>query len=260
MDLKNFYLENVKESDYHYRFKKNIEDINNTYCSWAEDTIETEIYKFDVDDAEDAINKFKELCQPGVEFSDEKKCWFYLITFYLNSLGYVIKEFPKVLARPPYDPLDFAYKDIVNKLVSQGKACNGVVRWATRRSFVSQFTFDFKSSNIILNDDINEKFMEISTRQANFNSMSKDEKIAEIVNIIENILKKNGKYLELDYSKICCDFITDNQIKKYKQMMQCFRHCSDESISERKSYTEKQKDFLIDYGLTIVKVIYNSQK
>lgn len=68
-------------------------------------------YKFEVHDAEEAIEKFRELCQPGVSFSDnEQKCWFYLITYYLYKMGYEIKEFPKVLARPPVEPSDFTYK------------------------------------------------------------------------------------------------------------------------------------------------------
>ena len=38
--------------------------------------------------------------------------------------------------------------------------------------------------------------------------------------------------------------------------MQCFRHCTDEALKERKSYSEKQKNFFVDYGLTIVKAIH----
>lgn len=39
--------------------------------------------------------------------------------------------------------------------------------------------------------------------------------------------------------------------------MQCFRHCTKKAITERKRYSEEQKNFLVDYGLTIVKAIYN---
>lgn len=38
--------------------------------------------------------------------------------------------------------------------------------------------------------------------------------------------------------------------------MHCFRHATSEAIAERKIYTEEQKNFFVDYGLTIVKVIY----
>lgn len=39
--------------------------------------------------------------------------------------------------------------------------------------------------------------------------------------------------------------------------MQCFRHATNEAILERNSYSEKQKSFFVDFGLTIIKVIYN---
>ena len=37
--------------------------------------------------------------------------------------------------------------------------------------------------------------------------------------------------------------------------MHCFRHAADDAIAERSTYSEEQKDFFVDYGLTIVKVI-----
>lgn len=106
-------------------------------------------------------------------------------------------------------------------------------------------------------ESINQKFIEISTRQASFDSMHTDEKIAEIANLIENMLKRDGKFVMIDYSKVCCGFITDNVVKDYRKKMQCFRHCSDEAIEERKSYSEDQKNFFVDYGLTIVKAIHS---
>ncbi len=42
--------------------------------------------------------------------------------------------------------------------------------------------------------------------------------------------------------------------------MQCFRHSSNEAISERGDFTKEQKSFLVDFGLAIVKVIHSLQK
>ena len=86
--------------------------------------------------------------------------------------------------------------------------------------------------------------------------MSIDEKIAEIANLIENMLKKNGKFSALDYSQICFDYITGDTIKNYRKKIQCFRHAASESIMERASFTKEQKTFFIDFGLTILKVIH----
>ena len=104
---------------------------------------------------------------------------------------------------------------------------------------------------------IDQKFIEISNRQASFNNMSTEEKLAEIANLIENLLKKNGKFVKPDYSKVCFSYITDDMVANYRKKMHCFRHATDEAIKERNSYTEEQKNFFVDYGLTIVKVIYS---
>lgn len=39
--------------------------------------------------------------------------------------------------------------------------------------------------------------------------MSNDEKLAETANLIENLLKKNDKFISLDYSQICFEYISD---------------------------------------------------
>ena len=44
------------------------------------------------------------IVQTNYLFSGENKIWFYLVTYYLHSSGYEIKEFPRILARPPVDP------------------------------------------------------------------------------------------------------------------------------------------------------------
>ena len=76
MDLKDFYFQNVTETEYHYRFRKSIEDVNHVYDITGDEEVED--YEFYVYDAEEAITKFRELCQPEVTFDKEKKCWFYL--------------------------------------------------------------------------------------------------------------------------------------------------------------------------------------
>ena len=150
MDLKKFYFENITEEEYHFRFFDAIKNVNKTYniFNGYEDSKD---YEFEVYDAEEAILKFKELCQPETSFADnEKKCWFYLVSYYLYKMGYEIKEFPRILARPPVDPNDFTYNDIRNRLVAEGKDDNGTVRYATRRVFVSNLTFSIKQNQVAI--------------------------------------------------------------------------------------------------------------
>lgn len=119
MDLKEFYFQNIKESEYHHRFLNSVKKVNYTYNLFTGEE-ETQDYQFEIYDVEEAITKFKELCQPDVNFSPENKCWFYLITYYLNTLGYEIKEFPRILARPPAEPADFTYGEIRNRIIALG--------------------------------------------------------------------------------------------------------------------------------------------
>lgn len=256
MDIKEFYFQNIQESEYHHRFYDSIKNVNRRYNIF-DGYKEVDDYAFEVFDVEEAISKFKELCQPEVSFdSNEKKCWFYLVTYYLYKTGYQIKEFPRVLARPPVDPSDFTYGDIRNKIISQGGDDNGTVRYATRRTFVASLTFELNSSHIGIDNSIDQKFIEISNRQASFNNMSTDEKLSEIANLIENMLKKDGTFITPNYSSICFDYISNETVTSYRKKMQCFRHATSEAIEERKSYSEEQKSFFVDFGLTIIKVIH----
>lgn len=254
MDLKSFYFQNIHKDEYHYRFYKSIENANQVDNIFI-DYMEVEDYEFEVYDAEEAITKLRELFQPEVSFCNQKKCWFYLLTYYLYKIGYIIKEFPRLLARPPVDPSDFTYGEIRNRIISEGGDEDGTVRYAVRRSFVAKLTFEQKSTYVDIDDSINQKFIEISNRQASFNNMSSDEKLAEIANLIENLIKKNDKFITLDYSTICFDYISNDVVKNYRTRMHCFRHATEAAISERKAYSEEQKSFFVDYGLTIVKVI-----
>ena len=99
MDLKEFYFQNIKESEYHHRFLNSVKKVNYTYNLFTGEE-ETQDYQFEIYDVEEAITKFKELCQPDVNFSPENKCWFYLIT-------YLVRESKKMI-----DPHEFRLRQI----------------------------------------------------------------------------------------------------------------------------------------------------
>ena len=90
MDLKEFYFQNITDAEYHSRFRKSIENVNMVYNIFT-GAEEVEDYEFVIYDAEEAITKYRELCQPDVNFDNEKKCWFYLISYYLYKIGFEIK-------------------------------------------------------------------------------------------------------------------------------------------------------------------------
>lgn len=256
LDLRKFYLDNVEQSEYYYRFRDVVVHVNetrNVFCGIQE----TYDYTFEVFDTEEAIEKFKILCMSENEnYDKEAQCWFYLILYYLYKHGYVLEQFPKLVERPPEDTYDFVNREIRTRLIADGKESNGTEGYAIRRTFVGSFTFKQKNQYIDFGKELEAKFRRISTRDAEFQAMSRDEKLAEIVNLIENLLKKDDKYLKLNYSEICEEFLNDDIIKKYKKILQCFRHSAEHSIEERSTFTDDKKDFFIDFGIVIVKTIH----
>ncbi|AFA50210.1 hypothetical protein [Acetobacterium woodii] len=65
MDIKEFYFQNILEEEYHYRFYDSIKNVNAIYNIFS-GYEEVDDYKFEVYDTEEAITKFRELCQPDV--------------------------------------------------------------------------------------------------------------------------------------------------------------------------------------------------
>jgi hypothetical protein len=105
--------------------------------------------------------------------------------------------------------------------------------------------------------DLDDLFKLISTREASFQEMSIDEKLKEIGNLIEYLLKQDGKYKSIDYRLLTSGFLNEDTIKDFRKNLQCFRHSAQNSLNERKSYAKNQKMFFIEFGITICNVIYN---
>ena len=92
IDLREYYLDNISEDDYYYRFFSLIEGVNRTYNVFYGEE-ETQGFEFLVHDEIEAIEKFRLLCQPGNEPErNEDRCWFYVVAYYLNAHGYVIEQ------------------------------------------------------------------------------------------------------------------------------------------------------------------------
>ena len=53
------------------------------------------------------------------------------------------------------------------------------------------------------------------------------------------------------------EYVDDEIIKKYRKQIQCFRHSSNNALEERKQFSDEEKEFIIDYGITIIKLIYS---
>lgn len=253
INLLDYYKKNIKKEDYYYRFynfiltepERRKQELEFVFGSSNFENEENSF--FEIFDEEEAIEKFKKLCEPNLTFDDKNKSLFFLLCYFLNDCGYQIEEFPRILARPPEEPTDFTIKDIRNRAFSLKLDEDGTVRYNIRRKIVEDLNFKKSLENKVY-EDINLKFQEISTRNARFENMSTDEKIKEIINLIENLLKKDGKYIEINFESITYNLIDNKTIIDFKKKIQCFRHSSEESLKERRQFSEKQKQFIIDYG------------
>lgn len=257
MELREYYINNVQNHEYHFCFFEEINNVNKVYNVFNGE-VEKYDYKFNVKSEEEAIRKFKNICRKNSSYyNQEDKCWFYLLTYYLMKMGYEIKEFPELLTNPPASPEEFISRDIMNKILETVPISLITPRY--RNFFIEKLTFK-KVNYKTLNKDIESKFVEISTRSAGFNDMTIDEQLSETVNLIENYLKKNDKFINVDYSLIALDFISDDIVRKYKGSLQCFRHASEKALKERENFSEDQKLFMREFGILIIEIIHKLLK
>lgn len=149
IDLVEYYKNNVKKDDYYYRFynqlitipekeQKAMEELDWIGNEYIDDT------RFEVFDEEDAIKRFKELCEPDEDMTsnNDNIDLFYYICFFLKDSGYCIEEFPRLLERPPLEPFKFTYNEIRDKAIERGMVEeNGTVKYNSRRKIVADLHF-----------------------------------------------------------------------------------------------------------------------
>lgn len=253
MNLIDFYKKNIKEDDYYYKYFQDFDNYNNTVTDSFGFEYKDD-YNYDVFDIQEAIERFKGICYPPESFSDQEKLMFIALCYYFKSMGYSIDKFPDFLERPK-DVYTFSYTMIRNKIHLLGNF-SGTVSWEKRRQFINELKFTKKNNTQIMIDDLKSKILLISTRGADFDGMPFDEQLKEIANLLEYIGKENDKFVDVNYENITSGILDVEKIKEYRKQLQCFRHASKESISERKLFDENQKKFLIDFGIVICNHTY----
>lgn len=245
LNLRTFYLNNIKNISPYNKYRKDI----------LNEDFEILIY----DDINEAIQEFKELVQPDNENVYSDKLYFrkfILICFYLNYHGYYIVQFPNFLSHPT-TLSEFAYNNIRSHLITEGKSDNGTVRWAERRLLINELEFEPKDKfSTDFSESIEQKFQEISTRGATFDSMSSPEKLKEIANYLENHLKLERKFQPINEKQLL-NLISNDTVKKYRGILQCYRHSSNQSLVERSKLKGNEK-FLISFGIAIINGLHDN--
>lgn len=110
--------------------------------------------------------------------------------------------------------------------------------------------------SIELSGSLEEKIKHISTRSAKFYEMSQDEKLKELVNLFEYMLKEDNKYRLINIENYSFNLIDFETFKAFKKRLQAFRHSNLNALEQRKNYSDEEKKFLIDYGIVLCNAIY----
>lgn len=97
----------------------------------------------------------------------------------------------------------------------------------------------------------------VSTRNAKFDQMTLDEKLGNINEALEHLLKEEKGYLKIDYDSIFNGLIKESDVVNYRKLTHCFRHGSKDSIQSRTLINDKQKLFLVNYGLSLCMALVN---
>lgn len=233
------------------RFFKDNSDPKSYYSKFHNQLATIHDEQFVYVDRQEIIDRFRLICKPPEVEYDNDNNEFLLLCFWLNKNGYVVKEFPNLLSRPT-SLANFAYNDI-RKYIQKERGSDGTVQWWERRELCDNLSITTNASFQLMPDDIEEKIRLISTRGAEFDGMTVDEKLQNLNNLIENLLKPNskGKYLSINYNDVFFGFISEDDVKQYRKRTQPFRHATEDTLRERASIPENEKKLLASLGVFI---------
>lgn len=152
------------------------------------------------------------------------------------------------------------FKNLQSILEEYGTHLPDELKVIILKKYEPMFTLKNSSIEFINSEDnIDEVLSLVSTRNARFDEMADDEKLGNLNIAIEHMLKNGKKYIDFDYNDTFLGFITKDNITGFRNATHCFRHAA-ENIEKRRGYTNIQKKFLANYGLTICMAILNKRK
>lgn len=111
-------------------------------------------------------------------------------------------------------------------------------------------------SEIFPDPEIEKIFTEINGKNWD-HDIDHDNIIRLISDSIENMLKKNGKYIELTPFK---NYFDNNDFKEFRKTLHSFRHSDEKSLQERSSFAHDEKRALIYLGFSYLTYINSNIK
>lgn len=245
INLRNFFLDNCKSEDYYSQWYKEIRDeylIGDFLVSeQKEDLVVMGVTQI--------ITMYKSMLYPE---NSIEKLDFILMNFYLKENGYIIQNFPNQINQPRFDFSEEIRQYMIASGVTDYETL-GKVTWQERRNYINNLIFE-KSDNVFIEQEIDELFKKISTRDSSFNDMTIDEKLKEISNCLMGLIDNYGVP---NFSNNVNEYVSSKKVKSLKGKLQCFRHSEDWALNERKNFSEPDKEILIEAGILYIRQYKN---
>lgn len=119
--------------------------------------------------------------------------------------------------------------------------------------------FSINKNSNLSNDSI-KTLKDISLSSIDYINFTDDGKIRYLNEAIEFLLKdQNGKYVEIN-EDMFFGLISNNNCKEYRKKTQIFRHQTKCDIENRNNLKDYEKNFLVNYGETIVNRLLHLKK
>lgn len=251
INLLEYFDDNVKDT-YYERYKFALKRSGQYY----EDDYyykESNILDYSVYDEIEMEEKFRSICQPSNYYSDYEETWFFLISFYFFKNKIYIRQFPKIFERPK-GLAQFACDEIRKYAFNNGYTNGDMtkVEWSVRRKIIDELIFEKNIQGVIPSDKTIELINMIESNSTSWQSMQLDAKLSALNNSIEYCLKNNGKFVSISNINHISDFI---KCKEFRTITHCMRHGSKEALEERKKFSDSEKRFLVDYGVSLIHLI-----
>lgn len=215
--------------------------------------LEPSILEFKLYDEVELEDKFRSICQPPDDYTPEDESWFILISFYFFHHNIYIRQFPKLFERPR-GLFDFAYTEI-RQYAFDNDYTNGnmtTVRWSIRRQIISELVFEGAVQGVIPNKEVVDLINIIESNDNSWQEISIDAKLAALNNVIEHCLKRDSGFTDIPEIDNICDFV---KCREFRSKTHCMRHGSQDALRNRSIMSNSEKQFLVDYGVSLVHLI-----
>ncbi|SPP27700.1 conserved hypothetical protein [Brochothrix thermosphacta] len=213
-------------------------------------------------DEEDIIGNFRRLLKPtsGPDFSDYSNVdinefsgimtWLYLNKF-------VIREFPNVIKHKM--SLKAFGSETIRRYIMTNKPELSNVPWSERRAVVDSLTIEriYDDSSFEVKPEIESIMKDIAMGTGDFQSHSKENKLAMLNNCVEYLLKDGEKYKTVDAS-IFYGFLDQVKVIKFRKDTHVFRHHDRNTMFEREQWDDEKKDLYIRIGIIIVTEVFQN--